>query len=129
MRLGETRFDEGSLRVGHELGPLVDGLRTRLAGPDAVVWFRCCSAFGATAGRRFAGAAARRLGCRVAGHTYIIGPFQSGTHAVRPGEEPAWDPAEGVKIDAEGQAIGAKWSGPFEPATVSCLRLGLPADA
>ena len=47
---------------------------------------------------------------------------------VRPGEDPAWDPAEGMKIDAEGRAIGAKWSGPFEPATVSCLRLGLPSE-
>jgi hypothetical protein len=81
------------------------------------------------AGRRFGGAAARRLRCRVAGHTYIIGLFQSGTHAVRPQEEPAWDAAEGVQTDAEGQAVGAKWSGPLEPATVSCFRIGLPADA
>jgi hypothetical protein len=129
MRLGETRFDAGTLRADHELGPLVDGLRARLAGPEALVWFRCCSAFGATDGRRFATEAARRLCCRVAGHTYIIGPFQSGTHSVRPGEEPAWDAAEGVKTDAAGQALGARWSGPFEPATISCLRLGLPADA
>ena len=111
------------------VSPLVDGLRAQLAGPEALVWLRCCSAFGATAGRRFAGAAARRLRCRVAGHTYLIGAFQSGTHAVRSGEEPAWDPAEGVTSDAEGRATRAKGSGPFEPATISCLRLGLPEGA
>lgn len=129
MRIGETRFDEASLHPDHQLAPLVDGLRAQLAGPEAVVWLRCCSAFGAAAGRRFAGAAARRLGCRVAGHTYIIGVFQSGTRSVRPGQEPAWDLAEGVQSDAEGRATGAKWSGPFEPATISCLRIGLPEDA
>jgi hypothetical protein len=129
MLLGKTRLDSDSLHPEHAFAPLLDAFRARLSGPEAVVWLRCCSAFGATPGRRFAVAAARRLGCRVAGHTYIIGLFQSGTHSVRPGQEPAWDPAEGVNRDAAGRAISAKWSGPFEPATVSCLRLGLPDDA
>ncbi len=129
MRLGDTRLDEGSLRPEHALAPLLDAFRAHLAGPEAALWLRCCSAFGAAAGRRFAVAASRRLQCRVAGHTYIIGPFQSGTHSVRPGQEPAWDPSEGVTCDAGGVAVSPKWSGPFEPATVSCLRLGLPDDA
>jgi len=129
MLLGKTRLDEGALQPDHALAPLLDAFRAQLTGPEAVVWLRCCSAFGAAEGRRFAVAASRRLGCRVAGHTYIIGPFQSGTHSVRPGQEPSWDPAEGVQHDTQGRPSSARWSGPFEPATVSCLRLGLPDDA
>jgi hypothetical protein len=129
MRLGDTRLDEPSLQPHHALAPVLDAFRAHLAGPEAVLWLRCCSAFGATAGRQFAVAASRRLQCRVAGHTYIIGPFQSGTHSVRPGQEPAWDPTEGVNCDAQGKASSPKWSSPCEPATVSCLRLGLPDDA
>jgi hypothetical protein len=129
MLLGATSLSMGSLAPEHELGTLVDDLRDVLAGPDALVWLRCCSAFGSKAGVSFARAMSRRLGCRVAGHTYIIGLLQSGTHSVRPGGEPAWGPTEGVVLDAAGNALRAKWSGPFEPATISCLRFGLPDDA
>jgi hypothetical protein len=127
--MGVASLDVRSLSPEHELAPLVDGLRTALAGPDALVWLRCCSAFGSAAGVSFARAMTRRLGCRVAGHTYIIGPLQSGTRSVRPGEEPSWDPAEGMVSDDQGNPLRAKWSGPLEPATISCLRLGLPEDA
>jgi hypothetical protein len=129
MLLGATSLNEGSLAPEHALAPLVDGLRDALAGPDALVWLRCCSGFGAKAGASFARAMTRRLGCRVAGHTYIIGPFQSGTHSVRPGDEPSWDTTEGVVLDAAGNTLRAKWSGPLEPSTISCLRLGIPEEA
>src|SRR5690606_32670414 len=99
--------------------------RDSLAGPDALFWLRCCSAFGHT-GRLFARAAADRLGCRVAGHTHIIGFFQSGTHSVAPGEEPGWDPREGVRF-RDGSPAGALGSAPGAPNTISCLTLGLPA--
>ena len=78
--------------------------------------------------RRFAARAASRLGCRVAGHTFIIGAFQSGTHVLRPGEHATWDEGEGVQRDAAGRAVEARWSGPSEPGTVSCLALDLPSE-
>jgi hypothetical protein len=128
MRLGATQLDEAALRPAHPLAAPLDSLREHLAGPEALVWFRCCSTFGALAGRRFAARAASRLGCRVAGHTFIIGAFQSGTHVLRPGEHATWDEGEGVQRDAAGKAVEARWSGPSEPGTVSCLALDLPAE-
>ncbi|WP_437990315.1 hypothetical protein [Sorangium sp. So ce145] len=124
MRMGATRLDEAALRPGSPLDEALDALRAELAGPDALVWLRCCSAFGHT-GRSFAQALARRLGCRVAGHTYIIAFYQSGTHSLRPDETPSWDPHEGVRFDG-GVPTGAKWSSRGAPNTVSCLAGDLP---
>lgn len=125
MRLGPSALDGAALLRRHALGPLLDDLRSRLEGPEAVFWLRCCSAFGHT-GRRFAADAADRLGCRVAGHTYVIGFFQSGTHSLRPGETAAWDEREGVQL-VRGQPAAALVSTPNAPNTVSCLAFGLPA--
>jgi hypothetical protein len=92
---------------------------------DALVWLRCCSAFGAAAGRAFAPALAERFGVRVAAHTYVIHVLQSGTHALAPGERVDWPEDEGVVIE-RGRATRAKDSLPFEPRTISCFRLDLP---
>src|SRR5262249_37394608 len=96
------------------------------SGPEALVWFRCCSAFGYDAGCAFAADAADRLCARTAGHTHIIGFFQSGTHSVRPGAKSSWDPAEGVRWEG-GRAAGALGSSAFAPNTITCLRPSLPA--
>jgi hypothetical protein len=124
MQLGRTRLDGDALRADHPLAPSLDALRTCLDGEDALVWLRCCSAFGHT-GRRFARDAAERLRCRFAGHTYIINFFQSGTHSIGPGEEPRWDSREGVRFRA-GSPTGALASAPGAPNTISCLTFGLP---
>ncbi|AGP39838.1 hypothetical protein SCE1572_38310 [Sorangium cellulosum So0157-2] len=124
MRLGASRLDEAALRPGSPLDAALDALRAELAGPDAVVWLRCCSAFGHT-GQAFARALADRLGCRVAGHTYIIAFYQSGAHSLRPGEAPSWDPREGVRFSG-GEPAGALWSSRAAPNTVSCLTSDLP---
>jgi hypothetical protein len=124
MQLGKTRLDSHALRPDHELAPALDAFRGCLVGPDALFWLRCCSAFGHT-GRSFAQDLAARLGCKVAGHTHIIGFFQSGTHSLRPGEAPAWDPREGVRFQG-GEATGALWSSADAPNTISCLSMGLP---
>lgn len=125
MLLGRTALDRDAFAAGAALGPAIDRLRDAFAGPDALVWLRCCSAFGHH-GRDFARAAADRLGCRVAGHTHVIGALQSGTHSVGPGERPGWDPAEGVRYE-RGVAAGALGSSPTAPNTISCLRVDLPA--
>lgn len=124
MRLGTSRLDEAALRPDAALAGALAAFRDELVGPDALVWLRCCSAFGHT-GRSFARALADRLGCRVASHTYIIGLYQSGTHSLRPGETPGWDPREGVRFH-NGAPVGAKGSSPAEPNTVSCFTLDLP---
>ncbi|WP_437875331.1 DUF4347 domain-containing protein [Sorangium sp. So ce513] len=124
MRIGKTRLDEAALRPGSPLDEAITALKGELAGPDALVWLRCCSAFGHT-GQAFARALADRLGCRVAGHTYIIAFYQSGTHSLRPGEAPGWDPREGVRFSG-GAPAGALWSSRTAPNTVSCLTADLP---
>ena len=125
MRLGQTRLDAAGLEPASALGTSLDALAGALAGPEALVWLRCCSAFGSE-GRHFARMLADRLGCRVAGHTHVIGFFQSGTHSIAPGVDPSWDPTEGV-IVREGQAASARGSSPFAPNTVTCMHLDLPA--
>jgi hypothetical protein len=127
MAIGATALDRAALQPGHALAGPLDALRGALAGPESLFWLRCCSAFGHSTGQRFAEALAQRLGCRVAGHTHIIGFFQSGTHSLRPGEEAAWGADEGVKKSG-GQALSALTSTPGAPNTVSCLTLGLPED-
>ncbi|MGZ3422487.1 MAG: DUF4347 domain-containing protein [Polyangiales bacterium] len=125
MDVGRTRLDREALASGSELAPAIDALREVLA-PGALVWLRCCSAFGARAGREFAPALAERLRARVAGHTYVIHALQSGTHAVARGDEVAWPTDEGVVIEG-GRAMRAKDSMPFEPNTLTCFRLDLPS--
>ena len=68
---------------------------------------------------------ADRVGCRVAGHTHVIGFFQSGTHVLRPGETPSWSPTEGVRFDGS-EAVGALGSSPFAPSTITCLHCDPP---
>jgi hypothetical protein len=119
MDLGDTRLEKRTLQSL----PL-DEL-SRVMTEDALFWVRCCSAFGARRGRVFAQELAERVGHRVAGHTYVIGVLQSGTHSLTPGAEPDWPIEEGVVMD-EGQATRAKNSGPRQPRTIGCLRLDLP---
>jgi hypothetical protein len=124
MRMGESRLDRTALHAATSLAPLLDALRARLA-PDALIWLRCCSALGAVEGRAFAPALAERLGARVAGHTFIIGEWQSGTHSVAPGEAPRWPLEEGTERTEAG-AIVARVSSASAPNTLFMLRRGLP---
>jgi hypothetical protein len=123
MGLGGERLDVET--AAGALARSIERLARALA-PGALVWFRCCSAFGTRLGQTFAGEIAARLGARVAGHTHIIGVWQSGTHSVGPGETPAWDANEGVERDANGVPLGAAVSSALAPRTIHCLRPGLP---
>jgi len=119
------RLDRAALARGSALAPSLDRLRDALA-PGALVWLRCCSAFGTQAGRDFAAALADRLERRVAGHTFIIGAWQSGTSSLEPGTAPTWSAEEGVDM-AGGAPRGARVSTYDAPRTVTFLTLGLPS--
>lgn len=125
MLVGKSRLDHEALGVGHPMSPAIDRLRTRLVGPDALFWLRCCSAFGAQRGQAFATQLANRLGCRVAGHTHVIGFWQSGTHSVGVGETASWDAREGLRLEGD-RVLGALGSSPSAPRTMTCLGLDLP---
>ena len=102
-----------------------DAIRERLT-PDALLWFRTCETFGAQAGHDFAQRLADRLGCRVAGHTYIIGFHQSGLHGLAPGVKPDWSADEGLEEGTAAAPVRAKWSKPWAPRTITCLGSKVP---
>jgi hypothetical protein len=124
MGMHRTRLDADALRPDSPLREAVDALRDVLA-PDALVWLRCCSTFGTASGHDFARRLADRLRVRVAGHTFIIGGLQSGTHSLCPGASPAWTTDEGVETD-EHSVRRAQMSSASAPRTITCLRFELP---
>lgn len=93
---------------------------------DALLWFRTCETLGARAGHDFASAVCDATGARVAGHTFVIGFFQSGLHCLRPGMKPQWSASEGLargSVDAPELALD---SGPNAPNTITCLTGRIP---
>lgn len=118
-------FDASALAPGHALHDRLVALRQRLA-PDALLWLRCCETFGARRGLDFAARLADGLGARVAGHTYIIGFHQSGLHGLAPGARPDWSPEEGLVEGSADVPVRARWSGPLQPRTITCLAGSFP---
>lgn len=100
--------------------PLLQKLKSRLTA-DSLVWFRSCNVFTGHEGHLFATIMTSMLGCNVAAHTYIVGPWQSGLHVAEPGKAPHWPIEEGIADDG-----GYKWSLPWSPNTVFCLTGKIP---
>ncbi len=115
-----------ALRPTHPLHRHLAAIRERLA-PDHLWWFRTCEAFGAERGQDFARRFTDFFGGRAAGHTYIIGAWQSGLHSLRAGEVPGWDPREGLSRGTAETPVEALWSRRREPNTVHFLTGTIPA--
>lgn len=128
IRIGDERLDEGSLSRSHEHARRLSRLGARLA-PESLVWLRTCETFGANRGQSFARALSDRLGCHVAGHTYVIDVWQSGLHALAPGAAPTWAPDEGLTSGTPAAPSRARRSTPSEPNTISCFEGKLPSWA
>ncbi len=124
--IAKQSWDRTALGVTHPLRRGLEALRERLA-PDALIWFRTCETLGALAGRDFARALGDFTGARVAGHTFEIGFFQSGLHALAPGAVPSWDANEGLARGTAESPILALPSRPDAPNTITCLTSRLPA--
>ena len=117
------RLDAGALARGHEHQPRLARLRGRmLPGDDGLWWFRTCETFGGARGHAFATAWTRFFGCRAAGHTHVIGFWQSGLHSLLPAQEPGWSVAEGVR---GGTSAARSWPG--APNTITCFHGRVPA--
>jgi len=121
-------LDAEALTPGHPLHASMLAIRGRLVGPEALWWFRTCETFGAVPGQDFARRLTDFLGCRAAGHTYIIAGWQSGLHSLRPGEQPRWSVTEGIKAGSPEDPREALWSRRREPNTVHCLSGQVPAS-
>jgi hypothetical protein len=126
LHLQQESFDRGAFVPGHRLHAGVSALRERLA-PGALVWFRSCETFGATEGHDFARALADFFGCRAAGHTFIIGYWQSGLHQLDPGQTPHWPADEGLALGSPDRPERAAWSSIRAPNTISCWTGRVPA--
>jgi hypothetical protein len=125
--IARESFDRSSLLPAHPLRSTLEAVRERLA-PDALIWFRTCETLGAHAGQDFARALADFAGARVAGHTYEIGYWQSGLHALDPGAKPDWDPSEGLAAGHPGAPERALPSRPDAPNTVTCFTSRVPVE-
>jgi hypothetical protein len=118
-------LSEKSLDDGHPHRGALDAVRERMRA-DSLWWFRTCETFGAAAGHRFAQRWTDHFGCHAAGHTYIIAYWQSGLHLLGPGQAPRWSQTEGLKRGTPDAPKQAKWSRPWSPNTISCLRGTIP---
>jgi hypothetical protein len=120
-------LDRAALAPGHGLRPRLEALRERLS-PDALVWFRTCETLGAQSGQDFAKALGDFTGASVAGHTHVIGYFQSGLHVLAPGGSPAWSASEGLLEGTPEEPKRAFDSGPSRPNTITCFTHAVPAS-
>jgi len=117
-----------SLRTGHAHHDDLEKLRDVLA-PEAFWWFRSCSMIAGERGQRFATVFADVMRVDVVAHTYTIGPYKSGGHAVRPGEDAAevYSAVEGIASGTPRKPKSFKVSGPAEPNTVWATAVNPPA--
>jgi hypothetical protein len=119
------RLDASAVEAGHAHRPALERIRARMR-PEAQWWFRTCEAFGGDAGHRFARAWTRFFERPAAGHTFIIGYWQSGLHRLGVGERPSWPAEEGLAEGSAADPVRARWSKPWLPHTISCLRGRIP---
>jgi len=125
--IGKQALGRAALRPGDPHNEACARLRARLVpGGEALVWLRTCEAFGAEAGQDFARRLAGFFGCRVAGHTFTIGYWQSGLHSLVPGGVPDWPLDEGLAAGTPRMPERALPSLPGAPHTISCLRGEIP---
>jgi hypothetical protein len=129
-RIGDEALSLDSLDPEHPHHDALAAIRERMRGPEDELplwWFRTCETFGAEEGHAFAQAWTEFFGCRGAGHTYIIGPWQSGLHTLAPGQRPDWSPEEGLAEGTAKDPRRALWSARHEPNTITCLHGSIPA--
>ncbi len=128
---GEVRVGCERLRISsfEESHPHYNGLLAlqRCLSAESTLWFRTCETFGGDLGHAFAQRAADFFNCRVAGHTHIIGPVQSGFCMLEPGQEPYWHREQGICEGTAKSPQKALWSTFREPMTLTCLGK-LPQD-
>lgn len=126
VRLADEVLSEAALQPGHRHHLRLQALAARLLpGSEGLIWFRTCETFGTAAGHRFARAWSRFFRCRVAGHTYVIGAWQSGLHGLLPDAEPDWPVDEGLAAEGETRGL-AVMSHPRAPRTITFLHGRIP---
>jgi len=127
-KIGSASFGVDCLLRDHELREPLERIKKRmLPGDHGLMWFRTCETFGAAPGHAFAAAMSESLGCRIAGHTYVIGHIQSGLHSLMPGAEPSWAVDEALTAGTPTHPEKAAWSSWRAPNTITFLHGRIPA--
>ena len=125
-RVGDEVLDSAALREGHRHRAALERVRARMArGSAGLWWFRTCETFGGREGQAFARQWSGFFDCRVAGHTYVIGWWQSGLHSLLPGQTPSWSMDEGLPTGTTAPAMALP-SRPRAPNTITCLHGKVP---
>ena len=125
-RIDREPLDEDALLRDSSLRPLLERVRLRMCSPSGLWWFRTCETFGARPGHAFARAFTDFMGCRAAGHTYIIGHWQSGLHTLAPGDTPRWSDDEALLAGTPDAPERALWSKRTAPNTITFLHGRIP---
>ena len=115
-----------ALSASHPLRPWLDRVAARLT-PTSQWWFRTCDTFGGAPGHQFAQHWSDFMGCSVAGHTYVIGIWQSGLHRLQPGDSPHWSMWEGLRKGTPEKPQSSFGSRPWKPNTIHFLQGEVPA--
>ena len=123
--IDRVSLDPTALQSGHPWYALLRAIRARLA-PDALWWFRTCETFGGDRGHAFARAWTEFHGCRAAGHTFVIGAWQSGLHSLAPGALPQWSASEGLVRGTADNPQKAAHSRPGAANTITCFHGRIP---
>lgn len=126
VMIDRVALDAAALEPGHRHHRQLCAIRERLS-PGALWWFRTCETFGAVAGQDFARRWTDFFGRRAAGHTYIIGYWQSGLHSLEPGARPGWPAFEGIEDGSPATPQKALWSRWWETNTINCLEGEIPS--
>lgn len=127
-RVAQQVLDRDALAPTAPLRAGLDRVAARmLPGDRGLFWFRNCEVFGAERGHAFAEAFAETIGCRTAGHTYIIGHWQSGLHTLLPGARPNWPTDEALLEGTPAEPRRAAWSRAGAPNTITFLHGRIPA--
>lgn len=119
-------LSEASLLRESDLAPELAALTKRMH-EGSLLWFRTCETFGADPGKRFAENLTNFLGCRAAGHTYVIHALQSGLHGLRAGERATWSGEEGLAKGTSHAPLLAYNSVPSAPNTLHFMNGEVPA--
>jgi hypothetical protein len=125
VKIDGVRLDAAALKPGSPHHARLCAIRERMS-PGALWWFRTCETFGAEVGHDFARRWTDFFGRRAAGHTYVIGSWQSGLHSLEPGDRPAWPADEGIAAGSAAEPAKAKGSRPWAPNTISFFRSSIP---
>lgn len=122
--LGRERMNSRSILGGdHESRLRMIGQRMT---SDGVWWFRNCGVFAGVPGQNFARRFVSVMQARVAAHTHIIGPWQSGLHTLGPGEDPSWPATEGIADGSPERPKKLVWSKPWSTHTVTLFNSKVP---